>query len=229
MLQRLNNPSQLPQGVVEGYQQQNYNMAAARVGLDTTNPFDNGTTITVPIGGVVEVNGVMFRITSPVSMQKPNTNTVYWIEVAPSNDGSTATLGLVTRPGEWNPERQGCYGSNNRRTLNWASLGNEPSPLPTTLFYEWRPGLPGSNTIQLRRGWYWIISNATGWISGLGSVMTGSVNYSYNKHLFQIREGVVNGNSGVAELVFAKSGDFIRHHFNTNVAELFFRVFSLGN
>jgi len=161
-MQRLNNPSQLPQGVVEGYQQQNYNMAAARVGLDTTNPFDNGTTVTVPVGGVVEVNGVMYRITSQWSQTKPNANTAYWIVVVPSADGSTATFALVTRPGVWNPQRQGCYftnnaqGHNNRRTLNWVSRGTLANiPTGNGGAYS-RATKINRDIISLARGWHFV-------------------------------------------------------------------------
>jgi len=184
-MQRLNNPSHLPEGVVEGYQQQNYNMAAARVGLDTTNPFDDGTTITIPIGGVVEVNGVMYRITSQWSQTKPNANTAYWIVVVPSADGSTATFALVTRPGVWNSQRQGCYftnntqGHNNRRTLNWVSRGNLNNIPPTNM-----PGDAYSRStkinrdiISLARGWYFVrlSSGGGGGDGGISSGPWGSI------------------------------------------------------
>ena len=68
MFQILRNPTQYPEGDVEGYGRQNVNIAAVRVGLDTTNPFDNGTTITVPTGGVVESNGILYRITQPITI-----------------------------------------------------------------------------------------------------------------------------------------------------------------
>jgi len=136
-MNRINNPSQLPQGVVEGYQQQNTNMFAARVGLDTTAPFDNGTVITVPIGGVVEANGVMYSVASEWSQTKPNADTAYWIVVVPSENGLTASFELVTRPGVWSPGRNGCYFTsgdfNNCRTLNWVSRGtlaNMPTANP---------------------------------------------------------------------------------------------------
>ena len=164
---RLNNPSPLPQGVVEGYQQQNTNIAAARVGLDTTNPFDNGTTITIPIGGVVEVNGVMYRVTSQFSRAKPIANIAYWVVVVPSADGTTATFDLVIRPGVWNPERQGCYftnneqGHNNRRTLNWVSRGfmfNTSTGGGSTPTWDGdvytRNTKTFSDIISLQKGWY---------------------------------------------------------------------------
>ena len=158
-MNRINNPSQLPLGVVEGYQQQNTNMFAAKVGLDTTAPFDNGTVITVPIGGVVEANGVMYSVASEWEHTKPNADTAYWIAVVPSEDGLTADFELVTRPSVWSPERNGSYFTsgdfNNCRTLNWVSRGNlanAPGGFDDTVYL--RTTKINRETISLQKGWY---------------------------------------------------------------------------
>jgi len=160
-MNRINNPSQLPQGVVEGYQQQSTNMFAARVGLDTTAPFDNGTVITIPVGGVVEVNGVMYSVASEWSQTKPNADTAYWIAVVPSEDGLTASFELVTRPGVWSPERNGSYFTsgdfNNCRTLNWVSRGVLVNAPTTAAAREWETlSIRGRNTASLAAGWKFV-------------------------------------------------------------------------
>jgi len=147
-------------GVVEGYQAQNTQIFAARVGLDATAPFDDGSTITVPAGGVVEVNGVMYRIANQFSRAKPNANTAYWIVVVPSPDGSTASFDLVTRPGVWNHARNGCYftsgAHNGRRTLNWVSLGNLANVPADGTAVVARTNKTGHEQISLAKGWHFV-------------------------------------------------------------------------
>ena len=161
-MQRIDNPSNVPQsgvvGVTNGYQRQNTQIFAARVGLDTTAPFDNGAAITVPAGGVVEVNGVLYTVSSGVSVAKPVAGRAYWLAVVPSPDGATAAFQLVERPGVWDPARNGCYftsgAHNNRRTLNWVSRGALANiPAGTGGAYS-RTMKTDSDIISLPKGWY---------------------------------------------------------------------------
>ena len=99
-LQIMPNPQNVPNTVEDSYQLQNVNIAAVQTGLDTTEPYDNGAgIITVPMGGIVEVNGVMFKIASDVTVVKPDAGTACWLEVITSPDNQTASLGAVARPG----------------------------------------------------------------------------------------------------------------------------------
>ena len=161
MFQILRNPTMSPEGDVESYGRQNVNSSAVRVGLDSTNPFDNGTTITVPVGGVVEVNGMLYRITQQITVNKPNPALAYWIVVVPSADQSTATLQAVVRPGPWNPQRQGCYFTsgthNNRRTLNWVSRGTLSNiPAGATGRVYNRETKINADTTSLQKGWHFV-------------------------------------------------------------------------
>ena len=123
-LKQLPNPDNVPGAVSTGYQRQNTNMFALQTGIDTTEPYDDGAgVISIPAGGVVEFNGVMFKVIENVTLAKPDIYTAYWVEVVDNGD-ATATFNLVTRPGKWNPAKQGCYTENNNRTLNWVSLGD---------------------------------------------------------------------------------------------------------
>ena len=178
-LQRIDNPSNAPLGgsigVTQGYQRQNTNMFAARVGIDTTIPFDGGGTITVPIGGIVEANGVMYSITSAATLPKPVPARAYWIVLVPAANGATATFQLVERPGVWDPARNACYFSsgthNNRRTLNWVSRGalnNAP-----TSGAEWAaPTVGGRHEASLQTGWKFVslasgMGSVFAWVSGV--------------------------------------------------------------
>jgi len=160
MLQLLRNPDYRPAGVVDGYMRQNTHIYAGRVGLDTTSPMDNGTTITIPFGGVVEVNGHIYTVSNPFERTKPNPNTAYWIVVIPSADGTTAEFDLVTRPGVWSPDKNGCYFTSgdfdNRRTLDWVSRGtlaNIPTGAAGRVYHE---NTKRTESISLRRGWYYV-------------------------------------------------------------------------
>jgi hypothetical protein len=151
--QQLPNPDDVPGAVSSGYQRQNTNMLAIQTGLDTTEPYDNGAgNITVPMGGVIEVSGVMFKLSADITIPKPDINTAYWIAITDNGDG-TATAAPVTRPGAWDPARQGCYRSDGSRTLNWVSLGMPSGSLGAAVFSKTTKG-DFTTTLQ-KKGWYY--------------------------------------------------------------------------
>jgi hypothetical protein len=153
--QQMPNPDNVPGPVTSGYQRQNTNMFALQTGLDTTEPYDNGSgVITVPAGGIVEVNGVMFKIVTAVTLNKPVASRAYWIEIADNGNG-TASATPVTRPGAWDSAKQGCYTSGNRRTLNWVSLGAiaDPAGLAEAFSLE----VKGARSFRLPKGWYYAV------------------------------------------------------------------------
>jgi hypothetical protein len=151
--QQLPNPDDVPGAVISGYQRQNTNMFAIQTGLDTTEPYDDGAgTISVPMGGVIEVSGVMFKLSADITLSKPNSNTAYWVAIADNDDG-TANAVLVTRPGAWDPARQGCYRSDGSRTLTWVSLGTPDGSLSTAVFSKTTKG--AFTTILQKKGWYY--------------------------------------------------------------------------
>jgi hypothetical protein len=153
-LQQLPNPDNVPGAVTTGYQRQNTNIFAIQTGIDTTEPFDNNNgIITIPAGGILDVNGVLYKIVSEINLTKSNRNTAYWIAISDNEDGS-ADMELVTRPGIWNSEKQSCYTADGRRTLNWVSLGELFNPPTTSIIAE--HSSPTTKTVyyaQLTKGW----------------------------------------------------------------------------
>ena len=154
MIQQLPNPDNWPQsgsiGVTAGYQRQNTNIFAIQTGLDTTEPFDDGEGIlTIPAGGIIECNGVLYKIISDITLPKPDIDTAYWIEV----NTDESDLKLVTRPGKWSPEKQGCYTADNNRTLNWVSQGIIDNITEVPVFSE---SIKGEWNINPKKGWYYI-------------------------------------------------------------------------
>jgi len=189
MLRQLPNPDNEPRYVTTSYQRQNENLFAVQTGIDTTNPYDDGTNVIVPIGGVVEVNGVMYSVTAEVTLTKPDPDTAYWIVVVPSADGSAASFELVTRPGVWFPDRQGCYFTegehNNRRTLNWVSKGTLADiPSGEGDAYSKNTKI-NRDIISLKRGWHYVALE-----SGAGGGNANGVN------------GGVASNRNNAEMIF---------------------------
>jgi hypothetical protein len=155
-LQILPNPDNVPGAVSSGYQRQNTNLFALQTGIDTTEPRDNGNdTITIPAGGIVEVNGSLFSVNSDVTLTKPVSSRAYWIAVTDGGDG-LASFSLETRPGIWDSSKKGCYKNNNARTLNWVSLGYIFNS-PTSNAYFSSPSVKGKHNIQLPCGWYYTI------------------------------------------------------------------------
>jgi hypothetical protein len=70
-LMSLPNPDNMPGAISSDYPRQNTNIFALQTGLDTTEPVDNDNgTITIPAGGLVELNGVIFKLPRACSDQK---------------------------------------------------------------------------------------------------------------------------------------------------------------
>ncbi|MCL2205389.1 MAG: hypothetical protein FWB82_02580, partial [Treponema sp.] len=154
-LHQLPNPDNVPAGVTTGYQRQNNNIFAIQTGLCTMEPHDNGDSITIPYGGVIEFNGVMYALGQTVTLPKPNPSVAYWVAVASSeNNPDYATFLLVTRPGRWVPAKQGSYNLRGQRTIDWVSMGELAPPRPTgTAFSQ---SVKGTANIRLQKGWYYV-------------------------------------------------------------------------
>jgi hypothetical protein len=203
--QLLPNPDNIPGAVPSGYQRQNINLFSLQTGLDTTEPYDNGSVITTPEGGIIEVNGALFKLTNSFSVSKPSSTTAYWIAVADNGDG-TATISLTPRPGVWNPAKKGSYLSNGARTLNWVSLGTPSGSLGTAVFSQ---TVKGTWTTNLQKGWYYADlrsglgngpgENANGKIGGSGGIAsdydTASIIFFHNGKV-KIKVGGSGGNGG---------------------------------
>ncbi|MCL2440483.1 MAG: hypothetical protein FWD14_01955 [Treponema sp.] len=153
---RVPNPDNIPEAVTTGYQRQNTNIFVIQTGLDTTSPYENGNNIIIPAGGIIETNGVMYKIETPVTLTRNSSqiNIALWIEVEASIDGSTANLILVTRPGIWNYAKNGFYRNNNRRTLNWVSTGDLASAPTIGAVYQ-SPTSKNIYQVSLQKGWYY--------------------------------------------------------------------------
>jgi hypothetical protein len=178
----LPNPTNIPEAVSTGYQRQNTNLFCLQTGLDTTEPYDTGAgSIIIPEGGIIELNGSLFKLTPTISFEKPDINGAYWIAVKDNGTG-TADISLVTRPGIWNPAKKSCYTTDGARTLNFVSSGNIINPLGAVYFTK---NTKGIEIVKLLKGWYYIVlaSGAGGGNGGGGGVGTsggGGVASSYN-------------------------------------------------
>ncbi|MDR1390677.1 MAG: hypothetical protein LBJ31_11970, partial [Treponema sp.] len=85
----LPNPDNIPGAVSSGYQRQNTNMYALQTGTDTTEPYDNGQgVVSIPAGGIVEINGQMAVLGVSVALTKPDPGTAYWVAAADNGDGT---------------------------------------------------------------------------------------------------------------------------------------------
>lgn len=151
-LLKLNNPDNVPGAVSTGYQAQNNMLALMMMGWDTVSPYVDGPDVILPVGGVVDVNGTLFRIISDISLPYA-ASTVKWIAV--TDDGEeTASISLVDSPGEWMPNKNGFY-KDGARILNTV-LGNENvTPENTgTLLHNFTTR--GEGTVSLAPGWYYV-------------------------------------------------------------------------
>jgi len=86
------NPSTFVGLESEGYGRQNTKIAAGFVGIDTTAPYVNvDGNIVIPIGGIVEVNGVLYKIETE-SILTPLNGVKNYIKLVVGTTGLTPTV-----------------------------------------------------------------------------------------------------------------------------------------
>ena len=203
------NPDNVPKGVVGGYQTQNKNITILQTGLDTLEPFDdeNGI-ISIPAGGVVEINGVMFALVHDITLKKPDIGTAYWIAITNHANPERATAQLVTRPGRWNPAKQGYYRNDGRRTLDWVSSGEITGvgENETPIFEA--NGTKGTFRLRLPKGLYYAVLE-----SGRAGQSGGNGNTGGNATEQNV--GIGNANGGQAGQGEASGSMFISGFFSS--------------
>jgi len=201
MLQQLPNPDNVPGAVTTGYQRQNTNIFAIQTGLDTSEPRDDGNGfVHIPRGGIIEVNGVMFKITGDITLQKDEPDTMYWLAVNDNGDG-TATIELSPKAGMWDSTKQGFYNLQNQRILNWNSFGtfDENYIIDNELPLVFSQTVKGEWNISLQSGWYIIDL-----MSGLGGGRGGDGSAGPN----------VGGGAGGGGIPYLSNRIFRMFHYN---------------
>ena len=141
-------PEDDPINVTTSYQRQNNLLYLLQTGIERTNIIEEGDNIRLLAGGVVEINGNLYKITEEIQLVKPVSTRAYWIGIVPEDD-KTASVHLLAQPGSWNQERQGYY-RHNSRVLDWMSTGT-PMIVDTPIYFN---NLKGNHTVTLQAGWY---------------------------------------------------------------------------
>ncbi|MFA5658018.1 MAG: hypothetical protein WC900_01905 [Oscillospiraceae bacterium] len=113
----INNPDSTPGAVSTGYQLQNTNMVAGRVGMDATVVTGGTGQCVLEISGPVDVNGVLYSIGSAVTFTLTVAGT-YYIHLAGSGNNLTPTIG--TGANTFDPDKNARYtDTGSYRVLNW--------------------------------------------------------------------------------------------------------------
>jgi len=115
--ERINNPDSLPGAVATGYQLQNTNLVAQRVGIDMSVVIGGTGECTLEISGPVDVNGEIYTCNAAVTF----TLTVagkYYIHLAGSGANLTPTIG--TGANTFDADKNARYtDTGTYRVLNW--------------------------------------------------------------------------------------------------------------
>jgi hypothetical protein len=118
-LQLLSNPDNTPGAVSSGYQRQNTNFFASIVGLDFLNfsKDETANTLTLYAGGIVEINGALYKIPYNKTFNLDNTKNQY-VSLLPNNppDGYASAV-LTDSPGTFDYTKNGYY-SGGARIIN---------------------------------------------------------------------------------------------------------------
>jgi hypothetical protein len=163
----LQNPTNVPEAVSTGYQRQNIKLFVLQTGLNTLNPTFNTGSITIAVGGCIEVNGAMFKVTNATTLSKSGAGPFY-IAISDNGDG-TASFSLSTTQGTWSQPKQGYYLPNGARTINNYTY---TSYTPGTQVYS--KTTKGAAIISLAAGIYRAVL-VSGKGGGNGSSTTGGV------------------------------------------------------
>ena len=119
----INQPDSIPGAVSTGYTRQNVINEAIRNGIDRTVPYGSDTDeVTLPVGGPVDVNGVLYSITTPATLSGIAADTDYYIYLDGSGDTLTPTL--TTDPGTFDASKNARYTAGGYRILNWVLRGD---------------------------------------------------------------------------------------------------------
>lgn len=113
----LSNPTSIPEAVSTGYQRQNTNMIAARVGMDETVVVGGAGKCTLKVSGPVDVNGVLYTIDSEVEFALSIAGE-YIIYLEDSIAGHL-TPKITSQPGLFVADKNAHYTTDGYRILNW--------------------------------------------------------------------------------------------------------------
>lgn len=124
----------IPSAVSTGYQAQNTNIQAHSVGQDLSSVRVSGTSVIVDISGPIDVDGIPFSVTSPVTLT-PSSGGVQYIQIVPGATATQKSLELTTSTPVWDSAKNGLYNSGNR-VLNWVIHNTSPGlrifPMPNS-------------------------------------------------------------------------------------------------
>ena len=127
----INNPDSTPGAVSTGYQLQNTNMVAGRVGMDATVVTGGTGQCVLEISGPVDVNGVLYSIGSAVTFTLTVAGT-YYIHLAGSGNNLTPTIG--TGANTFDPDKNARYtDTGSYRVLNWVVFYDGTTSYPHRL------------------------------------------------------------------------------------------------
>lgn len=112
----LNNPTSTPVAVSTGYQRQNTNAVAARVGMDATVVSGGSGQCTLEISGPVDVNGVLYPIRSQRIFTLSSADRYY---IYLDGSGNYLTPTITTNAGTFDADKNARYTAGGYRILNW--------------------------------------------------------------------------------------------------------------
>jgi hypothetical protein len=113
----LENPTSNPEAVSTGYQRQNTNMLAGRVGVDLSYVEADGADAVVKIAGPVDVNGILYTCKQAATLT-PAAAGAYFIRLKDAG-GDFLEPELTQDAITWDPSKMGFYDTSGRRALNW--------------------------------------------------------------------------------------------------------------
>lgn len=118
-------PIGTPAAVSTGYTRQNTKISEIQNGLDCSAPYGTDTDeVTLPVGGPVDINGVLASITSAATLSGIAADTDYYIYLAAGSDASHYTPTLTTSPGTFDASKNARYTASGERILNWKLRGD---------------------------------------------------------------------------------------------------------